>query len=883
VGANKPTWVTGLPILGSVWLTGAIVDRLWFAVDRSIPGWDQADYLTGAMNYWRVFQNPDWFSQDWWTGVWMLSSKMPPLVYISTTPFLSLFGAGIEQSTLVNLFYSAILLAAVYGLGLRLFTLEVGLWASGLCLLLPGLYKIRLDFLIDYPLVAMVTLSFWLLTLLVVEVETEGLNFSSFAKLLNPSDRPPIIPVARFFLLPIGFGIALGLTFLTKQPAIFFLLVPIVAFCFVILRDRNWTKLIQLFLGLLVATTVCLPWYRTNWLLILTAGKRATVDSAIAEGDPPLTTLAAWTFYLKEIPTLVSLPIFVVGLVGLVLYWKRSVVVGHWFWANRRLQRISDYGGLRARGYRQKTHRSWWHSVRWLLIFLIGAYLLCSLNVNKDDRYITPLLPVLTILLAQGLVLFPDRLRAFRWGAVGLSVMLMLLNLLPSNVAPKLSGSNQHPASLGGEWHHAQVIDEVIRAVPYLRSTIGVLPSTVELNQHNLNYYGALRNFQVYGRQVGTRLKQVAQEARSLSWLVTKSGNQGAIRQPEAQTSLGSAIAQSSEFQLQKTWSLPDDSVMKLYRRRVPLVQVMPSDLSELSPRGRGCTWGCGSVRLEQVRVPNQAAPGKPMPVTYRWSGSWEQLRSGLVLLTWRAEKQKLNPQAARWLHDHAIALGTLQPESADKKAQFQVIERTATLPPAAAQGSYTLEATYLNRETGETYNILVPPVKVQIADTAPEIPDVELDWVTQLRSLSTNLPKGLNALDPIFEQVGRINQFDPIQDYVTQAKQTLEFRLKQEPQNLEFFYALALANVLKRQLGGAIDTFEQVTRLDANNPNAYAYLAFVNLYDFRPQAAQSALKTAFSLDPDLPELHALNAVAALMQGNVGQAWQEFESFQKGD
>lgn len=878
MGANKPTWVTGLPILGSVWLTGAIVDRIWFAVDRSIPGWDQADYLTGAMNYWRAFQNPDWFSQDWWTSVWMLSSKMPPLVYISTTPFLSLFGAGIEQSTLVNLLYSAILLTAVYGLGLRLSTVEVGLWAAGLCLLLPGLYKIRLDFLIDYPLVAMVTLSFWLLTLLVMESEPEErLSFSSFTRLQNREDRLIILrSLAKFLLLPIGFGIALGLTFLTKQPAIFFLLVPIVAFLFTVLRGRNWRKLIQLFLGLFVATTVCLPWYRTNWLLILTAGKRATVDSAIAEGDPPLNTLSAWIFYLREIPILVSLPIFVVGLVGLVLYWKRSIVVGHWFWANRRLQRISDYGGLRARGYRQKNQRSWWHSVRWLLIFLIGAYLLCSLNVNKDDRYITPLLPVLTVLLAQGLVLYPDRLRAFRWGAVGLSGILMLLNLLPLNVVPRLPfDKNQHPATLSGEWHHAHVIDEVIRTVPYLRSTIGVLPSTVELNQHNLNYFGVLRNFQVYGRQVGTRLKQVGQDARSLSWLVTKSGNQGAIRQLEAQTVLGETIAQSPDFQLQKTWPLPDNSVMKLYRRRVPAVQVQPSN--------RVCTWGCGSIRLEQVRVPNQATPGKPMPITYRWSGSWEQLRSGLVLLTWRAEKQKLNPQAARWLHDHAIGLGMLQPDSADPKAQFQVVERTAMLPPSEAQGSYTLEATYLNRETGETYSISVPKITVQIVPTAPGIADVELDWVTQLRSLSTNLPKGLDALDPIFEQIGHINQFDPIQDYVTQAQKTLEFRLKQEPQNLEFFYALALANVLKRQLGGAIATFEQVTRLDANNPNAYAYLAFVNLYDFRPRAARSALKKAFVLDPDLPELHALDAVAALMQGNVGQAWHEFQSFQKGD
>jgi 4-amino-4-deoxy-L-arabinose transferase-like glycosyltransferase len=93
--AKERAWVDGLPILGGIWLLGAIVDRLWFAIDQSVPAWDQADYLTGVLNYGKALQHPQWFSGEWWTSFWMLSSKIPPFVYISTTPVISLFG-GLE-------------------------------------------------------------------------------------------------------------------------------------------------------------------------------------------------------------------------------------------------------------------------------------------------------------------------------------------------------------------------------------------------------------------------------------------------------------------------------------------------------------------------------------------------------------------------------------------------------------------------------------------------------------------------------------------------------------------------------------------------------------------------------------------------------------------
>ncbi|MEP0916806.1 glycosyltransferase family 39 protein [Leptolyngbya sp. DQ-M1] len=875
---QEQKWVKGFWVVAIAWAIGAAIDRIWFAVDRSIPAWDQAEYLTGAMNFWRAFQQPEWFSQAWWTSVWLLSSKMPPLVYLTTAPFIHSFGSGQDRSTLVNLLYSAILLASVYGLAVRLFSVQVAVWSLVLCLILPGLYVVRLDYLIDFPLVAIVTLTFFCLTLWATEtISPKSHHLSaiddqaasvpitqSFA--IVQSFSFPKIQSLRSWFYAAAFGISFGLAFLTKQPALFFLFTPIVWLSILAIRKKAWQRLLQLVSGLIIAALVCLPWYRTNWLIILTAGKRATVDSAIAEGDPPLTSLEAWIYYFKALPALVSVPLFVVGLVGLLLYWKRSVIQEQWEWVDGRWLKIADYGGLGRRGYRREIHHAWLQSVRWLLIFLIGAYILCSANVNKDDRYIAPLLPVLAILLAQGLLLFPDRLRIFRWGAIVLSTIFMIANLLPMQYSPRfLQTAHARHAVLSSNWHQADVVNEVISAEPYLQSTIGVLPSLPELNQHNLNYAGILRNYQVYGRQVGADRKQVEPDARSLSWYVTKTGDAGSIRRPEAYTAVSRAIAHRPDFLLHKSWELPDNSKLELYRRSIAPVRVAPSPQP------------AEQVKLEQIRIPNQAAPGKPMPITYRWSGSWKQLRSGSVLLTWtRIADDTTKKPRERWFHDHAIALGTLHSPANSDNAAFQVTESIAALPAPNTEGVYTLRVAYLNRETQATYAIDSPDVRLTIAPTAM-IESPEVDAVTQLRALAATMPQGIKALDRIFAKVGQLNQYDPNQDYVTQARQILEYRLQQEPNNLEFAYGLALANVLKRRVQPAINAFERVTQLDARNPIAYAYLAFVNLYDFRPHAAQKAINSAIALDPKLKELHTLNAVAGLMQGNLVQAWQEYQ------
>jgi 4-amino-4-deoxy-L-arabinose transferase-like glycosyltransferase len=791
-----------------------------------------------------------------------MSSKIPPFVYLSTAPIISTVGKEPDRIILIFLIFSAILLGSVYGLGALLFTRRVGLWAAGFCVLMPVLYEARLEYLLDFPLTAMVALAFLALTL--------WRSHSLMAP--TPDARLPMTLLP--WIWAIAAGVAIGLALMTKQSAGLFLLVPLLWCGAETVWRRQWWRFAQFLVLVLATVPVWYPWYRTNWLLILTSSKRATIDSAAIQGSPSLLSLDAWTFYLRYLPWMVSVPLFMVSVLGLLLFWRRSRVGNQW-------RGSVDYEA-KSKTYRQQAFQASQGSLLWLLVFLAGAYLLSTLNPNKDTRYFAPALPVLAVVLAYGMTLLPRSWRLLRWGSVALAALLMLSALFPLWGHVSLTRQrypNPFFPNRMGPYPHADVIREVRQTSPYLRSTIGVLPSTPEVNQHNVNYFGLMQFFQVYGRQVGTRKATLTPDRRSLEWFLTKTGQQGSFRQPDLQQAMVQSVEQSGEFAVQKSWLLPDQSRLQLFHQRVPPIQVVP-----LEPTAGA---SAETVRLEKITVPAQVPPGQPIPITYQWVGPWQDLQAGLVILTWHRQGQPATSGRDRWLHDHGIGLGMLFPEKPKQvipSTPFRVTERLAMLPPSiATPGTYELEAVYLNRKTGKTTPLTVPKVVLTLNPTAPAPAAPELDLLTQLRSLAGTLPKGPQSLERISNEINRINQYDPIQDYLTQSQQAMQYRLQTEPKNRTYAYTLALATVLKRQVNDAIAALENVTQLDPTNPYAYAYLGFVNLYDFRAGAAQQALNTARKLNPQSPEIQALSGIADLMRGNLVGAWQHAQAYQKAE
>ncbi|MGB3613890.1 MAG: phospholipid carrier-dependent glycosyltransferase [Elainellaceae cyanobacterium] len=815
--------------LGGLWLLSFGMDGTWLWLDQAVPSWDPADHHIGALNYWWTLRQMQGTS-DWWNSFWTLSSKYPPLLYISTAPLIALLGRFPDAAVLVNGLYTLVLLVAVSQLGRHLFSPGVGLWAAGVSLLMPQLYGTRTEYYMDYPLTVLVALALWALTR------------------WRDAKRG-----AAQWQWAIAFGLCLGFAFLAKQTALLFLAVPVLWLVASRLWQRQWSRLGQIAVSGSIAVLLLLPWATRNCFFQVSAAFSANTRSAAIEGDPSAATLAGWLFYWLRLPQMVSFPLLLLPLAGLLL-------------------------AVAARRITLQEARS----LGWLGLFLGGSYIIWSAIANKDVRYVMPWLPVLGILLAYGLTQLP---RWLRWGTVGLAAGIMLVNLfggsgLQQVVSPLTPGAAHGPYR-GEPYPHAEIVDEIVRSQPYQVVNVGILPSTPEVNQHNLTYYGNRADFRVYARRAGKSQEHLQQDVSAFDWFISVTRPQLRYHDAKARRRQVKMVRLlRPEFRRQRRWILPDGSRLDLWRRRQ--LPVVVRSLEGVSTE---------SVQLAELTVPPQVMPGQPTPVTYRWQGPWQALHDGVVILSWRHDG------TLGWPHDHSIGLGRLHPlpiqgkqtvlapTSLDPLQGVEVVEHTAMLPPPnLSPGRYQLVATYLNRVTGQTYDLQPSDQVLQVAAPAnsdesagakapmPEAP--ALTAVTQLQLLAQALPLGPDALEPVFDQVGRLSLYDPVQRYLQDAEVSLSYRLTQDP-HLDWLYGLVLARVLQRDGPGAIAALEQVTQLDGQNPYAHGYLGFVHLYALHPIAAERSLQTAVALAPDSTELRSLHAVAFLLRGNLWGAWRE--------
>ncbi|MEM9768236.1 MAG: glycosyltransferase family 39 protein [Cyanobacteria bacterium P01_D01_bin.71] len=838
--AKEPSsWVGDLGRIWVMWAGAIAIATAWIIIDQRPPAWDQAEHLSLSMNFWWTLTRGDWLSAEGWRHLWMLSPKYPPVLYLVAAGMHTFFGPGPDVAIVANAVFAFVLLIATYGLGRHLFSPQIGLLAAGLILLLPRLLRIGLDFQLDYAVTAMVVVSVWCLTVW----------------------RDAARPFWQWVWM-LSFGASYGLALMTKQSALLFLVVPL---AWVVLADlwrRRWGRLLQLIVGAGVTVAVMFPWLSVNWLFQFSILGNTNAAAAAAEGDPMLNTLAAWTYYWQDLPAAVSWPLLIVPLVGLA-FWAVGLLPG-------RKSSVELDGTLAGR--------------LWLLAYIVGGYGLWSAIVNKDLRYIAPVLPAIAVLLAWGLACWGRKWPWVTTVTMLLGMLTALLNLFPTGVpavdrvVQTLAPNATFYPYWGDRYPHAEVVEQVAQAQPYQLSTIGGLQSTPVFNQHNVSYYGKLVDYQVYGRQVGSRPSKHELDMASLDWFYA----QGAIGapwpppEPDEQSQMAQKLSANPQFTVDRTWDLPNDTRLYLYRRQQLPVTVTPLPAT-------ACT--AETPQLQQVEVPAQAPPNQPLPVTYQWVGRWRSLNAGLALLTWEPTATTATPTRP-WIHDHGIGLGTLRPHPIQPQQTtlgpsdipaddcFQVTERTATLPAAAA-GTYRLVGRYVDLGDGESRSLAMPATTVTLSASASAVPAPSLDWVTQLREVSRLLPQGPDYLDEVFDPVGRINLYDPIQNYLVQAEQSLQRRWDSSDEAVNYGYGLVLAQVLQLKVKEAIASLETLVQQDPENPYGHAYLGFVNLYAFRPRAAQAALVPALEMAPNSPEIHGLSAVASLMQGNLWGAWQK--------
>ncbi len=793
------------PILLSI--VGIAIHILWLSLDRSLPSWDQAAHLTNALIFQKIIDQIQIFSADWWHELWAGSpSYRAPFIYILTVPFLNIFGKSFNSGVLVNLLFIPILTFSTYLLGKRSFDRYVGLWAAGLCLMFPALLAFQLDYLLDYGIVAITTLTFLVLTLW--------------------KDAPSKLESWRWSLI---FSILFGCLMLTKPTGFLFLVVPGLFLLGSFVKQRNFLGVFQSGLVLFIAWWICGGWYRQNWLTIITSALAANAMGK-GEGDPSGTTIEGWIYYIKLSPELISTPILIVS-IGCTILWI--------FKGSKQNDRIN------------------WRQISWLLLYFIGAYSFCSLATNKDCRFISPLLPILSIFIAASFNLFQTMwFRRLRWFTVGLNGLLLLVHMFPIPGTDGLRSITQigysypHTLQTQPELSSQALIKEIITNQPYLRANIGSMVSSPEINFENLDFYGQANDFQVYAREFNNTDKAehqlIEKDIKAFNWYVLKTGDIGKIDKK-----LLPIVERDPNLQLQKTWKTRDDSILKLYRRKELPILVEPINEA------------IKNVRLEKVII--SPTSGASIDTIYQLSGKHDLLKDGILILSWRSDNRT-------WNHDRGIGLGELYLEHTNIPS-FRITEHSAMLPPAKLPiDTYQLTATYLNRRTGATFPLVVPKIEVRAAQVRPN----QLDLITQLHQLGTLFAQG--KTDPVFSEIAILNQYDPIQDYLVQSQQAIKYRIENGDSNLELKYTLALTQALQRQIDPLLENLTKIVKQDPQNPSAWTYLGVVRLYNWQPQAAETVFEKAEALPSPPQALSTLKIVSALFRFDLPQLWQRLHT-----
>ena len=320
---------------------------------------------------------------------------------------------------------------------------------------------------------------------------------------------------------------------LVKQSALLALTPAAVWALWIALRSgggrRRQLLLLPLMSGLLIG-----PWLRHNWITSLGGTNRAVFESAAREGDPGVLNLSSWFWYPRLLPEQIGGVLLLIGVSGLLLLWlQRQESQGDQLW-------------------------SW----RWLVINLFSAWVLTTLSPNKGDRYIAPLLPMLVMLLSRGW---------WQWG-------LWLQRHRPQLAIPLLLGGVLASLPAGWSQQIQRLADRPSGPVEALVAAAGgadpsqeprtliVVPSTSDLNQHNVSFYGRRQGGQLVGRQLGGRREHRKPVLERAEWVLLAEGHQGSVR--KAARRLDRAVRESDVFEQVVQLERPKGGSYSLWRRR---------------------------------------------------------------------------------------------------------------------------------------------------------------------------------------------------------------------------------------------------------------------------------------------------------------------------
>ncbi len=513
--------------LAALWALATMADRAWLALDQRLPSWDQADYLNSALDHGRALGLiPPGIGGDW-LALLDLSPKIPPLASLVNGTVMAIAGDSPDQASWALAVWQALLLVVVALWGRQLLGRRFGLLCATALVLVPALVHLRVDFTLDLPLAASATLALWLLGRWQAPEPAGG----GWGQLLAAT-------------------LAMAAALLVKQSALLLLLGPALWAAADGLRRRR--RRLQVLVGGGVILALLLPWLQHNWITTLGGTNRAVLESAAAEGDPPVLSWASLSWYLRGLPVQLG-PVLPLPALAYLLVRAADACRRH-------------RGEPRAGGSSRLAH-GW----AWLLGCAFSGWLLTTLSPNKDLRYFTAVLPLLVILLARAWWEIGQWIQ-LRWGRPWAWVLLLT----------GLAGAASQAVTAASALIQPEDPAPVAAVTRRLRALVGDEPTTLlvvpghpELNEQTVTTFGRLSGGQIEGRRLGRARREHPLVLERSSWVLLATGDQGTDRPLSRE--LSHRVRADGRFERIEDWPWSEGRRVELWKRR-PSATAMPFD-----------------------------------------------------------------------------------------------------------------------------------------------------------------------------------------------------------------------------------------------------------------------------------------------------------------
>ena len=503
--------------LAGIWLLATAGDRLWLALDRRLPSWDQADYLNSAVDHGRALGLVAGGHWQGWANLLDLSPKIPPLASLVNGTVIALAGDSPDQASWALALWHALLLLVVACWGRQLLNPGFGLLCATLVALTPALTHLRVDFTLDMPLVASCCLALWLLGRW--QAPERGGSWGQ----------------------ALAAALALAMAVLVKQSALLVVALPSAWVAIKALGRRG--RRLQVLVALALVLGLVFPWLHHNWITTLGGTNRAVFESAASEKDPPVLSLASWLWYAKRLPPQLGpvLPLPAVG-AALVTAWRSRQNLGRWL--------CNPLGSL---------PEGW----GWLIGCLLTGWLATSLSPNKDSRYIAPVLPLLMMMIARGWWACGTWFQG-RQGQSWTAATALASGVISAGLTTTWAAANQIRSEAPPSLESA--IRQLRQMVGMAPTTLVVLPGHADLNEQNVSTFGRRNAGQIEGRRAGLQHRDHELVLQRSEWFLLASGDQGTQREPLQE--LSRRVRRDGRFEKLGQWPWDRGRNIELWRRR---------------------------------------------------------------------------------------------------------------------------------------------------------------------------------------------------------------------------------------------------------------------------------------------------------------------------